>query len=136
MTPIDLNLIRPEIHLQVQRSRGPGGQNVNKRNTSVQIWWSIQDSFVLNDEQKILLLSKLANQLTQEGFLIVRADSHRDLEMNKKEAFSRLFSTIQKALHVDKPRKKTKPSYSSKLKAKKTKESRSEKKSLRRKVNW
>lgn len=136
MTGFDIHSLHAEVRLQVQRSRGPGGQNVNKRNTSVQLWWSVQDSALLNEQQKLLLLTRLANQLTQDGCIFIRADTFRDLEMNKKDAFQRLITIIQKCLHVEKPRKKTKPTYSSKLKSKKTKENRSEKKSLRRKVDW
>jgi ribosome-associated protein len=136
MMGFDFNSLHTEVRLQVQRSRGPGGQNVNKRNTSVQLWWSVQDSALLSEQQKLLLLTRLANQLTQEGCIFIRADAFRDLEMNKKDAFQRLILIIQKSLHVEKPRKKTKPTYSSKLKSKKTKENRSEKKSLRRKVDW
>lgn len=132
----DKDSIWQEIQFQVQRSRGPGGQNVNKRNTSVQIWWSIEASSLFDDQQKAWLLAKLQNQLSEEGFVTVRADTHRELEMNKKAAVERLIQLISKALHQEKPRKKTKPTYSSKQRTKKAKQKDSEKKSLRRKPTW
>lgn len=102
-----------EFDFLSQRSRGPGGQNVNKTNSSVQLRWSYEDSLILSDEQKRTITKKLQNIINTEGVLYLRSDTHRDLEKNKKEVLSRLQELLIKAFHKPKPRKATKPTKSS-----------------------
>ncbi|RZK93749.1 MAG: aminoacyl-tRNA hydrolase, partial [Hymenobacter sp.] len=67
----------PEITFQTSRSSGPGGQNVNKVESRVELRWALQASQVLTAEQKQLILEKIAGQLTQEGYLLVVAQDDR-----------------------------------------------------------
>lgn len=102
-----------EFDFLSQRSRGPGGQNVNKTNSSVQLRWSYEDSEILSDEQKKTIAKKLVNMINTEGVLYLRSDTHRDLDKNKKEVLSRLQELLVKAFHKPKPRKATKPTKNS-----------------------
>lgn len=113
--------IQLEVSFTAQRSRGPGGQNVNRTNSSVQLRWAFADSFSLNSEQKSLIAEKLATWITRENILYIRSDVHRDQEMNKKECLDRLKKLLQQAFFKPKPRKATKPTYSSQLKRKDSK---------------
>ena len=63
----------PEITFQTSRSSGPGGQNVNKVESRVELRWHLLESQLLSDSQKALILEKIANQLTAEGLLLITA---------------------------------------------------------------
>jgi ribosome-associated protein len=106
----------PEFEFTSQRSRGPGGQNVNKTNSSIQLRWNFLDSALLSDEQKRIIAKKLAAMINTEGTLYLRSDTHRDQEQNKKEVLTRLQESLVKAFHKPKPRKPTKPTKSSQKK--------------------
>ena len=125
----------PELEFTFVRSRGPGGQNVNKTNSACQLRWNIlsTSAFAIDDHQRIL--NRLANQLTNDGDLIIRNDEFRDQDANKKACIEKLIQIIEKALFVPKFRKKTKPKKSAIRKRLKEKEIRSEIKSSRKK-NW
>lgn len=118
--------IQQEITFTAQRSRGPGGQNVNRTNSSVQLRWDYNASFSLSSEQKSLVAEKLASWITREGILFLRSDIHRDQEMNKKECQEKLKKLLRQAFFRPKPRKATKPTYSSRLKRKENKQRKSE----------
>lgn len=117
--------IRQEVNFQAQRSRGPGGQNVNRTNSSVQLRWAYLDSNIFSEEQKIRISQKLASWISVENILSIRSDVHRDQEMNKKECLNKLKFLLDKAFFQPKVRKKTRPSYSSKVKNQKSKTHRS-----------
>lgn len=118
--------IQTEVQFIAQRSRGPGGQNVNRTNSSVQLRWDYQDSLALGEEQKSLVQGKLASWVTKEGVLLIRSDVHRDQEMNKKECLTKLKSLLEIAFFRPKPRKATRPTFGSKVKRKEQKRRRSE----------
>ncbi len=115
-----------EIEFISQRSRGPGGQNVNKTNSSVQLRWSYLESQILNDEQKSTIRRKLSAIINTENVLYIRSDVHRDQDMNKKEVLQRLQQSLIKAFHKPKPRRATKPTKSSQRKRVETKRHKSE----------
>jgi ribosome-associated protein len=100
----------PEIQFQTSRSSGPGGQNVNKVESRVELRFHVADSQVLSDEQKEVLLTKLAKQLTAEGLLLVVAQEDRSQLRNKEIALQKFHQLLLKALHKPKARKATKPS--------------------------
>ncbi len=125
MVPFIKNLFF-EFEFISQRSRGPGGQNVNKTNSSVQLRWNFLDSQILSEEQKSMIARKLSAIINTENVLYIRSDVHRDQDMNKKEVLQRLQQALIKAFHKPKPRRPTKPTKSSQRKRVETKRHKSE----------
>ena len=74
-----------ECIFAASRSSGPGGQNINKVNTKVELRFNITDSKILNDSEKELLLEKLASRINQEGLLILSSQSERSQLKNKEK---------------------------------------------------
>lgn len=103
-----------EIDFISQRSGGPGGQNVNKTNSSVQLRWDFHQSQILSEDQKTLIQKKLSNMINSDGTLYIRSELHRDFEKNKKDALEKLQAHLTKAFFKPKPRKATKPTRGSK----------------------
>ena len=124
----------PEITFQTSRASGPGGQNVNKVESRVELRWHLPDSQVLTDEQKRLILEKLAGQLTAEGLLLLTAQDDRSQLRNKEIVLARFHELLLKSLRRPKPRKATKPSKSAVRKRLEGKKIQGEKKASRRKL--
>ncbi len=99
----------PEIQFQTSRASGPGGQNVNKVESRVEVRFAPASSAVLSEGQKALILEKLASRLTAEGQLIVVAQDDRSQLRNKELALQRLYALLTRALHRDAPRRPTRP---------------------------
>lgn len=112
-----------ELHFEYIRASGPGGQNVNKVATAVQMRFDIANSALASDIQGRLI--RLAgNRVTADGVLMIEAKHFRTQEQNREDATQRFVDLIRRALVKPKPRKKTKPSAASKerrLKSKKVK---------------
>jgi ribosome-associated protein len=125
----------PEITYQTSRSSGPGGQNVNKVESRVELRWHLQDSQVLTALQKQLILEKLAGQLTTEGYLLVAAQDDRSQLRNKEIALARFYELLQKSLRRPKPRRATRPSAGAVRKRLEGKKIQSEKKANRRRFD-
>ncbi|RLD65087.1 MAG: aminoacyl-tRNA hydrolase [Bacteroidetes bacterium] len=121
-----------ELSISASRSSGPGGQNVNKVNTKVEVRLNIEDSNLLSDEEKILLFEKLANKINKLGELIVVSQSERTQLQNKEKAIEKLNLLIANALKVEKKRKKSKIPKSVKEKRLKDKKLKSKKKDKRK----
>lgn len=102
-----------ELQIFCSRSSGPGGQNVNKVNSKVEIRFDINASQVFSTEQKEILLIKLASRINSEGILRVVSQKHRSQLSNKEEAINKLNAIILKALTPAKRRKKTNPTKAS-----------------------
>ena len=124
-----------EIKITASRSSGPGGQNVNKVNTKVEIRLNIAGSLILSDEEKLILLNKLANKINANAELIITSQSERTQLANKEAAIHKLNRMISNALKVKKKRRPTKVPKVSKEKRLQTKHIVSEKKENRKKPN-
>jgi ribosome-associated protein len=120
-----------EITEKFVRASGPGGQNVNKTSTAVELRFDVRNSPSLPEEVKRRLEGLAGSRLTQDGVLILFSQGTRSQEMNRQEVRERLVELIRRALHKPKPRKATKPTYSSRLKRLETKTRRGGVKSLR-----
>jgi len=125
----------PEITFQTSRSSGPGGQNVNKVESRVELRWHLANSQVLNELQKQLILEKLAGQLTTEGYLLVTAQDDRSQLRNKEIALARFYQLLQKSLRRPKPRRATRPSAGAVRQRLEGKKRQGEKKANRRRLD-
>jgi len=102
-----------EFIFQASRSSGPGGQNVNKVNSKIELRFNIQNSLILTDDQKEKLLSKLSTKISLDGFLIVISQRDRSQLVNKEDAIRKFYKLLEKALRPVKRRKSTQPTRSS-----------------------
>ncbi|WP_309614638.1 alternative ribosome rescue aminoacyl-tRNA hydrolase ArfB [Flavobacterium sp.] len=97
-----------ELNFKAVRSSGPGGQNVNKVSSKVVLTFDLNTSQALNEEEKVLIATKLATKLTSENLLILNCDEDRSQLKNKTIVTKRFLDLIEKALIVPKKRKATK----------------------------
>jgi len=104
-----------EFEYSTSRSSGPGGQNVNKVNTKVELRFNVRLSSLLTDQEKDLIFSKLTNRITNEGELVLVSQSERTQLMNKKAVTEKFYEIISKALTIQKKRRPTGASLASKL---------------------
>jgi len=102
-----------EIKFSYIRAPGPGGQNVNKVATGVQLRFNVVESKSFVEEIRSRILKKLAKKLTVSGELVIKAIRYRTQARNKEDALCRLVALIAAAIIVPKKRKKTKPSTAS-----------------------
>ena len=123
-----------ELHFSASRSSGPGGQNVNKVNTKVELRFHVASSTLLSDEEKILLIEKLVKKINSEGELILVSQTERSQMKNKEKVIEKFYSLLTRALTPRKKRKPTKPSQASKEERLEEKRMQAQKKERRRRV--
>jgi len=113
VTP-SLRIPTAELDYRASRSGGPGGQHVNTSSTRVEVWWDVAGAPSLSDEQRALLLEKLATRLDSSGRLRLVSGASRSQLRNREDVTSRLRSVVAEALKVRKKRKATRPSKAAK----------------------
>lgn len=116
MLVISPSLIIDDAELQERfvRSSGPGGQNVNKVSTAVELRFDIKNSACLPEPLRERLLARSDRRLTADGVFVISAQRFRTQERNRDDARERLAGVIQAAMHVPKKRVATKPSKGAK----------------------
>jgi len=124
-----------ELVFKFSRSSGPGGQNVNKLNTRVTLYFDIAGSRGLNDDEKQRVLNRLKSHIEKNGILKVICQSHRTQSANRKAAIERLEHLLSEALKETAIRHKTTIPFSAKIKRLKKKRHRSILKRQRSKIS-
>lgn len=109
-----LKIDESEIQYDFIRASGPGGQNVNKVASSVQLRFDVRNSSSLEPAVKERLIKLAGSRVTEDGILIIEAKRYRTQEQNRFDATQRLITWIQKALEKPKERKATRPSVTAK----------------------
>ncbi len=102
-----------ELTFSASRSSGPGGQNVNKVSTKMELRFNVSNSMLLSREEKELILEKLVKRINQEGELVLVSQSERSQLKNKEQVTEKFYDLLTKALTPRKKRKPTKPSAES-----------------------
>ena len=133
MIPVtdDIVLDEREIEENFVRASGPGGQNVNKVSSAVQLRFDVAASPSLPEPVRARLKTLAGRRLTQEGVLVISAQRFRSQEQNRQDALDRLIELIRRAAVRPTPRRKTKPTLASKRRRLEGKSRRSRIKSLR-----
>jgi ribosome-associated protein len=129
-----ISIVESELQFDFIRASVPGGQNVNKVSSAVQLRFDVANSPSLPEEVRQRLTQVAANRINKEGVLILEASQFRTQEQNRQEAIDRLVRLVRRVAHKARPRKKTRPSAASIERRLEQKRQRSEKKKLRRRA--
>jgi len=132
LTEAQKKLVETEIVFSATRSSGPGGQNVNKVSSRVELRFSVLNSTVFSDDEKARISLKLKNRINSEGEMVLTSQTGRSQLDNKEKAIEKFFELMEKALTIQKKRIKTSPSITSRLKRMESKKITALKKQLRK----
>lgn len=114
--PLNERDFQSEFEFSASRSSGPGGQNVNKVSTRIELRFNIQKSALLDDTEKQIIIERLSNKINLNGELIIVSQSERSQLRNKEKAIDRFYQMLNKALTPKKKRLPTIPTQASKEK--------------------
>ena len=103
-----------ELEFRFFRAGGPGGQNVNKVETAVQLRFDAAGSPSISDEVRERLIKLAGSRATKDGLVLITAQRFRTQELNRADAIERLYALIERAKHVPKTRRPTRPTKASK----------------------
>ena len=132
VTPLTIE--ESEVEITAIRAQGAGGQNVNKVSSAIHLRFDIVASSLPDDvKQRVLALRD--NRITQEGVLVLKAQSHRTQDMNRLDAFARLHELVNSVAVPPRIRRPTKPTYGSRQRRLEGKAQRSQTKVLRSRVS-
>jgi len=131
----ELSILLSELTFTASRSSGPGGQNVNKVNTRVTLWFDVANSPSLSDHQKELIRNRLPTRINKEGVLRVVSQKHRTQASNRDEAVERFALLLQESLREVLPRRKRAVPMAARERRLDEKKHRSRIKSSRSKIN-
>lgn len=133
MPRIVYTLTEDEIELQAIRAQGAGGQNINKVSNAVHLRFDVRSSS-LPDELKERLLARRDQRITDDGIIVIKAQSYRSLEKNRADALTRLRTVIDAAASIPLTRRPTRPTKSAKRQRVDSKVQRGQVKAMRRRV--
>jgi ribosome-associated protein len=128
----DIALDEDELQFDFVRAAGPGGQNVNRVATAVQLRFDVRRSPSLTESVRARLMRLAGNRINKDGVLIINARRFRTQTRNRKDAIDRLSDLVRRAAQREKPRKKTRPSNAARELRLQEKRRRSRIKNLRR----
>ncbi len=133
VTP-QISLDERDIEERFVRASGPGGQNVNKLSSAVELRFALYGFSDIPEDVRARLAGLAGRRLNQEGVIVLQAQQHRTQDRNRSDALERLLEMVRQASHRPKPRKPTKPTRSSQIKRVETKTKHGRIKSMRGRV--
>ena len=136
MIPVTASLALDERDIEERfvRAAGPGGQNVNKVSSAVELRFTLNGLSALPEDVRARLATLAGRRLNLEGEIVLQVQTHRTQERNRAEALARLIELVKQAAHRPKPRRPTKPTKTAKAKRMDTKTKRGQSKLLRGRV--
>jgi ribosome-associated protein len=108
--------LEKEFVFSASRSGGPGGQNVNKVSSKIELRFNVLHTAVFNDEEKDLIFARLKNKINKEGEFIIVSQVERSQLLNKEVVINKFYDLVSRALTLPQKRRSTKPTKASKIK--------------------